>query len=96
MIYTEKMKRQINAAGFQVIEVKWLVKHLMEAVKTLAEAIGKMIEQIKAIFNNLLDLHDAIMSMPPRQRYKLCRKLGIKNYQCFFQRRWVYRTRSCC
>ena len=96
MIYTEKMKKEINARGFQVIEVKYFIKRFMKAKESLAETIQKMIEQIKNVFGKLLDFNDAMQKLPPKQRYKFCRKLGIKNYQCFFQRKQIYRARSCC
>ncbi len=95
MIYTEEMKKQINSAGLQVIEVKRLLKRFIQAVESLAEAIRKMIEQIKNAFGSLLDFNDTVQKLPPKQRYKFCRKLGIKNYQCFFQRKQIYRARSC-
>lgn len=96
MIYTEEMKRKINAIGFQVIEVKYFIKRFMKAVESLAEAIQKMIEQIKDAFGSLLALNDAMWKLPPKQRYEFCRKLGIENYQYFFQRKQIYRARSCC
>lgn len=96
MIYTEKMKKEINARGFQVIEVKYFIKRFMKAMESLAETIQKMIEQIKNVFGKLLDFNDAMQKFPSKQRYKFCRKLGIKNYQCFFQRKKIYRARSCC
>lgn len=96
MIYTEKMKKKINSDGFQVIEVKRFIKRFMQAVESLAEAIRKVIEQIENAFGSLLDFNDTMQKLPPRQRYKFCRKLGIKNYQCFFQRKQIYRARSCC
>lgn len=96
MIYTEKMKKEINARGFQVIEVKRFIRRFMEAVEYLAEAIQKVIVQIKNAFESLLDFDNAIRNLPPKQRYKFCRKLGVENYQCFFQRKQIYRARSCC
>ena len=60
MIYTEEMKRKINAIGFQVIEVKYFIRRFMKAVESLAEAIQKMIEQIKDAFGSLLALNDAM------------------------------------
>lgn len=96
MVYTEEMKKQINSVGFQVIEFKRLIKRFIQAVESLAEAIRKMIEQIKNAFGSLLNFNDAMQKLSPKQRYKFCRKLGIKNYQCFFQRKQIYRARSCC
>ena len=96
MIYTEEMKKQINSAGFQVIEIKRFIKRFMQAVGSLADVIRKMIEQIKNAFGSLLDFNDAMQKFPSKQRYKFCRKLGIKNYQCFFQRKQIYRARSSC
>lgn len=87
MIYTEEMKRKINSVGFQAIEVKRFIRRFMHAVKFLEKAIRKMIEQIKNAFGSLLDFNDAMQKFPSKQRYKFCRKLGIKNYQCFFQRK---------
>lgn len=96
MVYTEEMKKKINSAGFQVVEVKRFIKHFMQAVESLSDAIRKMIEQIKNAFGSLLDFNDAMQKFPPKQRYKFCRKLGVENYQCFFQRKQIYRARSCC
>ena len=96
MIYTEKMKKEINARGFQVIEVKYFIERFMKAMESLAEAIQKVIVQIKNAFESLLDFDNAIRNLPPKQRYKFCRKLGVENYQCFFQRKQIYRARSCC
>ncbi len=96
MIYTEEMKKKINSAGFQVIEVKGFIRRFMQAVESLEDAIRKMIEQIKNAFGSLLDFNDAMQKLPPKQRYKFCRKLGIKKYQCFFRRRRIYRERNCC
>lgn len=96
MIYTEEMKREINVMGFQVIEVKYFIKRFMRAVKSLAEAMQKMIEQIKNAFGSLLDFNETMQKLPPKQRYKFCRKLGVENYHCFFQRKQIYRARSCC
>ncbi len=96
MIYTEEMKREINVMGFQVIEVKYFIKRFMRAVESLVEAMQKMIEQIKNAFESLLDFNDTMQTLPPKQRYKFCRKLGIENYQCFFQRKQIYRARSYC
>ena len=96
MVYTEEMKGEINAMGFQVIEVKRFIKRILEAVEILWEAIQKMIEQIKNAFGSLLDFNETMRNLPPKQRYKFCQKLGIENYQCFFQRKQIYRARSCC
>lgn len=109
MIYTEEMKHQINAAGFQVIEFKRLVKRLnlvlertVIAIKKTLEIMSEMISRaadiLKKLFDGtfVLELNHQLRKMPPRQRYKFCRKLGIANYQCFFQHRHVYRARSCC
>ncbi len=41
MIYTEEMKKKINSAGFQVIEMKYFIKRFMKAVESLAKAIQK-------------------------------------------------------
>ncbi len=96
MVYTEEMKREINAMGFQVIEVKYFIKRFMRAMESLTEAMQKMIEQIKNAFGSLLDFNETMQKLPPKQRYKFCRKLGVENYQCFFQRKKIYRARSCC
>lgn len=96
MIYTEDMKKKINSAGFQVIEIKYFIKEFKKAMDALAEAIRKVVEQIRDAFESLLDFNDAMQKLPPKQRYKFCRKLGIENYQCFFQRKQIYRARSCC
>lgn len=100
MIYTEEMKRQINAAGFQVIEFKRFVKKFCEVVDSLVNILKKiirwMVDEATKILNNFVAVVREVRKMPPKQRYKFCRKLGIQNYQCFFQRRHVYRARSCC
>lgn len=109
MIYTEEMKSQINAAGFQVIEFKRFVKRLhlalertVTAIKKILEILSEMISRaadiLKKLFDGtlILELNHQLRKMPPKQRYKFCRKLGIQNYQCFFQRKHVYRARSCC
>lgn len=100
MIYTEEMKRQINAAGFQVIEFKQFVKKFCEVVNSLVDILKKMIrwvvDEAAKILNNFVAAVNEVHKMPPKQRYKFCRKLGNKNYQCFFQCRHVYRERSCC
>lgn len=100
MIYTEEMKRQINAAGFQVIEFKRFVKKFCEVIDSLVDILKEMIrwmvDEATKILNNFVAVVREVRKMPPKQRYKFCRKLGIKNYQCIFQRRHVYRARSCC
>lgn len=100
MIYTEEMKRKINAAGFQVIEFKRFVKKFCDVVDSLVDLLKRMVqwvvEEATKIFNDFVAVTQEIRKMPPKQRYKFCRKLGIENYQCFFRRRHVYRTRSCC
>jgi len=109
MIYTEEMKRQINAAGFQVIEFKRFVKRLNLALEqvvstvkkilaTISEIISRAVNSMKELFDStfVLELNHQLRKMSPKQRYKFCRKLGVENYQCFFQRRHIYRARSCC
>lgn len=100
MIYTEEMKKRINSAGFQVIEFKRFVRKFCDVVDSLVDLLKKMvqwaIEQVIKILNNFATVVQEIHKMPPKQRYKFCRKLGIKNYQCFFQRKQIYRARSCC
>ncbi len=109
MIYTEEMKRQINAAGFQMIEFKRFVKRLNLVLERITIAVKKILEimseTISRLANTLkklsdgtfaLELNHQLRKMPPKQRFKFCRKLGIENYQCFFWRRHVHRARSCC
>ena len=100
MIYTEEMKKQINVAGFQVIEFKRFVKKFCDVMDSMVELLKKMvrwaIEHATKILNNFATAVQEIHKISPKQRYKFCLKLGIKNYQCFFQRKQIYRARSCC
>lgn len=103
MIYTEEIKKQINSAGFQVIEFKRFVKHLHTKITEIATILSKMIRKIGELFRKAVDCivdflkaRDEIRKMPTKQRYKFCRKLGIENYSVFFQRNQIHRARSCC
>lgn len=100
MIYTEEMKRQINAAGFRVIEFKRFVKKFCKVLDSLVDLLKRMVrwvaKEATKIFSNFAAVIQKVRKMLPKQRYKFCRKLGIENYQCFFRRRNVYRARSCC
>lgn len=104
MIYTEEMKHQINAAGFQVIEFKRFVNRMNLALERVVVAIKKILKIMSEMISRaadimkklLLEFNHKLRKMRPKQRYKFCRKLGIQNYQCFFQRRHIYRARSCC
>lgn len=100
MIYTEEMKHQINAAGFQVIEFKRFVKKFCKVVNSLVDVLKKMVQWVvdeaTKILNNFVAVVSKVRKMPPKQRYEFCRKLGVQNYHCFFQRRHIYRARSCC
>lgn len=107
MIYTEEMKRKINAAGLHVIEFKLYVKKFNETMETLnddvkkiAELLAKIIsesaQKLRESFGYLISLKQDLVKIPTKQRYKFVRKIGSENYHGFFLRKQIHRARSCC
>ncbi len=89
MIYTEEMKHQINSMGMEVIEFKRMVKNLEEIFISISKNV---LEIVKQLWNEI----KKGLELPPKQRYKFVKSLGIKNYEVFFQRNQIYKARSCC
>ncbi len=89
MIYTEEMKHQINSMGMEVVEFKRMVKNLEEIFISISKNV---LEIVKQLWNEI----KKGLELPPKQRYKFVKTLGIKNYEVFFQRNQIYRARSCC
>lgn len=89
MVYTEEMKHQINSMGMEVIEFKRMIKDLGEIVLSISENVLEVIRKLWDEIKKGLEL-------PPKQRYKFVKSLGVKNYEVFFQRNRIYRARSCC
>lgn len=89
MTYTEEIKKVINTQGMQVIEFKNVMKKLSEAFKKLFDAINKFVDEFRQWINKLSEI-------PPKQRYKECKHLGIENYEYLFCRKQVYKARSNC
>lgn len=111
MLYTEEIKQTINKAGFQVAEFKNFIRKihkiwnslkdvLSDMYRLMGDLIRKVIKTVgkmcSAIRVNPETIETLIKNLQPKQRYKVVRKLGEKEYQRFFQRRHVYRIRSCC
>lgn len=89
MIYTEEMKHQINSMGMEVIEFKRMVKNLEEIFISISKNVLEIVNQLWGENKKGLEL-------PPKQRYKFVKSLGVKNYEVFFQRNQIYRARSSC
>lgn len=112
MLYTEEVKQNINKAGLQVIEFKnfawkihkeWnLLKDILaDMVRPIANLISKVVNAIGQMYSvishvNPETVETLIKKLPPKQRYKLVRKLGENEYQRFFRHRHIYRIRNCC
>lgn len=89
MVYTEEMKHQINFMGMEVIEFKRMINKFKEIIQSI---IKTALEIIKELWNEI----KKGLELPPKQRYKFVKSLGINNYEVFFQRNHIHRARSCC
>lgn len=87
-------------------------KEALEQIgKAVKEAIDKIVKTANALYDWMTDviarvketlirswsyLKTYIMGLPPKQRYKLLKSMGIKNYIPFFQRNGVIHCRNNC
>lgn len=87
-------------------------KEALEQIgKAVKEAIDKIVKTANALYDWITDviarvketlirswsyLKTYIMKLPPKQRYKLLKSMGIKNYLPFFRRDGVIHCRNNC
>lgn len=100
MLYTQEMKLQINAMGLQVVEFKYLIQQ-RPVMESLWEKISEELRQIINLIKNdseklATELQVVLSKTPPRQRYKVVKRIGPEKYRCFFRRIHIYKARSCC
>ena len=67
-----------------------LVDTIKRTIKDICEAIIQFVKDISEAFR------DYVMSLQPKKRYKLLKRLGIKNYTPFFKRDRIIRYRNNC
>lgn len=72
------------------------VEKLNEACKTLAGAIADVISELVELMKDVIEVIDSVIKLPPKQRYKTIKSLGIKDYEPFFKRKGMYRCRNTC
>ena len=89
MIYTEEMKHKINSMGIEVVEFKRMVKNIEEIFISISKNVLEIVKQLFEEIKKGLEL-------PPKQRYKFVKSLGVENYEVFFRRKQIHRARSCC
>lgn len=98
MDYTDEQIAAIRAAGFE-INAETLqamddaFEKFMECIRVAIDAITK---KLKPIIDLVADSCVKIIKLPPRQRYKMVKRLGVHNYPIFFSRKPIYRCRNNC
>ena len=85
------MGLEINAETLESLET--LGAALAQSFQALAEAI---VAALKPAMDRLAEIITQIVEMPPRQRYKAVKQIGVENYPVFFQRNRVYHCRNNC
>lgn len=69
--------------------VQDLAHKLIEVVRPLIDVIAELIDAIDEIIGKIIEL-------PPRQRYKFVKRLGVENNPIFFRRKKAYHCRNNC
>ena len=82
----EKLKYELTE------EQKDALLKLVDTIKVVVERVYKAIMQIARDISNAF--RDYIMSLQPRERYKLLKRLNIKNYAPYFRRGETIRCRN--
>lgn len=98
MNFTDEQITAIRAAGFEINAdtlqaIQNAVDRLSEAINSIVDAIA---EAIKPAIDWLADICEKIVALPPRQRYKTVKRLGVKDYSAFFRRKPIYHCRNNC
>ena len=81
----------INAETLESFET--LGAALAQSFQALAEAI---VAALKPAMDRLAEIITQIVEMPPRQRYKAVKRIGVENYPVFFRHNRVYHCRNNC
>jgi hypothetical protein len=78
-------------------EQKEALEKLTKVVNALYEWVKNVVSKVKeALLKSWSYLKTYIMKLPPKQRYKLLKSIGIKNYLPFFRRDVVIHYRDNC
>lgn len=102
MNFTDEQITAIRSAGFEINSdtLRALEDFIVKAVEVATAAIQAFIEAVSpgvySIAEILAQIRESIEDMPPRQRYKAVKRLGIPNYQVLFKRPQVYHCRNNC
>lgn len=95
--YDEEMIQQIKSTGMTIEEfdemLSKMVCDIQDFVEKMRSIVRDFVENIKEIFAEIIK---EIEKVEPRQRYKIVKKLGVENYEVFFERKTIHRSRSCC
>lgn len=94
MEITQEQKEALEQIGKIVKEA---VDKIVKTAKTLYEWMKSVIARAKEALIKSWDYMKAyIMELPPKQRYKLLKSIGIKNYLPYFRRDGVIHCRNNC
>ncbi|HWT27614.1 MAG TPA: hypothetical protein VN131_06715 [Mobilitalea sp.] len=77
--------------------IKEAVDKIVKTANVLYEWMKRVIARVKeTLVKSWSYLKTYIMELPPKQRYKLLKFMGIKNYLPFFRRDGVIHCRNNC
>lgn len=94
MELTQEQKDALENIARAVSEA---LEKISKAVNTLYEWMKNIVSKVRELLLKSWDyLKTCIMKIPPKQRYKLLKSMGIKNYLPFFQRDGVIHCRNNC
>jgi len=80
------------------LALQWGLEYdeVMDAINRMQGAFNNAIETAREAIEKLRDLINKALSLEPRKRYELIKKLGDNIYPMFFQRSGVYHCRNNC
>jgi hypothetical protein len=94
MELTQEQKEALEQIGNAVKEA---VNKIVKTANALYEWMKNVIARVKETLLKSWDyLKTYIMKLSPKQRYKLLKSIGVKNYLPFFRRDGVIHCRNNC